>query len=252
MAINAYLNPLTLPANTEWPGTPQLGLAMTAQYMEILGLEDLGGVVRGSTTPASEDRDKAWLKTDVSGNPLGWYSWNGSAWSQILFSAPSGTTANRPGSAVAGQFYYDTTIGVLLMYNGSAWVTAAGSPGDIKFVSAASESEATTKNPGWTILSAADGRVLAAATGATGKDNGDTTGAEEVTLTAEQLPAHAHEVTSPYGSESDNGDEGPYIVTSEDQPTPSKAFNGTSSSVGDGDPVRVMQPTIYYWCLIKS
>lgn len=252
MAINAYLNPLTLPANTEWPGTPQLGLALTAQYMEIKGLEDLGGVVRGSTTPASEDRDKAWLKTDVSGNPLGWYSWNGSTWAQILFSAPSGTTANRPAAPTTGQFYFDTTISVLLMYNGSAWVTAAGSPGDIKYVKKATLAEALTANPGWVQDTESNECVHASATGATGKDVGDTAGADTITLTQAQLPDVTVEVTAPYGSSADNGDEGPYIVTSEDQPTPSKAFNGTTSPLGDGDPVDVRQKTIYRWCLIKS
>lgn len=35
----------------------------------------------------------------------------------------SGTTANRPANPVAGELYYDTTLGGLMVYNGSAWST---------------------------------------------------------------------------------------------------------------------------------
>lgn len=38
------------------------------------------GVVYGPNTPAPADQDKAWLKTDVYGNPIGWYFFAGGKW----------------------------------------------------------------------------------------------------------------------------------------------------------------------------
>jgi hypothetical protein len=40
---------------------------------------------------------------------------------------PSGTTANRPtGRLEIGQYYFDTTIGRPIWYNGTNWINAAG------------------------------------------------------------------------------------------------------------------------------
>ena len=40
---------------------------------------------------------------------------------------PSGTTANRPtGRLEVGQYYFDTTIGRPIWYNGTNWINAAG------------------------------------------------------------------------------------------------------------------------------
>ena len=41
---------------------------------------------------------------------------------------PSGTTAQRPGSAAAGQFRFNTTIGDAEIYNGTAWVRMGTAP----------------------------------------------------------------------------------------------------------------------------
>lgn len=38
----------------------------------------------------------------------------------------SGTTAQRPTNVEIGQRYFDTTLGVMLVYNGSAWVNPSG------------------------------------------------------------------------------------------------------------------------------
>ena len=131
MAISPILSPLTLPAGTEWPGTPQLGLNLFCQYAQITGLSELGGINFGPTTPASDLRDRPWFKTDVSGNPIGWFSWNGSEWAQILFSAPYGRTSDRPSNPTVGQIFLDTDIDTLLIYERAAWRTVAGSPGDV-------------------------------------------------------------------------------------------------------------------------
>jgi len=40
---------------------------------------------------------------------------------------PSGTTANRPTIGLqVGQYYFDTTFGLPVYYNGIEWITAAG------------------------------------------------------------------------------------------------------------------------------
>lgn len=247
MAITAVLNPLTLPSGTEWPGTPQLGLNLFCQYAEITGLEELGGVNYGPTTPDAADRDKPWFKTDGSYNPIGWFSWNGSAWTQILFSAPYGTTANRPSSPTTGQFYLDTTINALLIYERSAWRLADGCPpGSIKFFKSTTLAEALTANPGWVQDTESDERVQAAATGATGKNCGDTAGADTVTLTIDELPA----VTIDLGLQNDtNG--GDHNDSGSDSFV--RVGTGlTASFAGGGDPHENRQKTIYRWCLIKS
>jgi hypothetical protein len=40
---------------------------------------------------------------------------------------PSGTTANRPTERLqVGEYYFDTTIGRPIWYNGTNWINAAG------------------------------------------------------------------------------------------------------------------------------
>jgi hypothetical protein len=40
---------------------------------------------------------------------------------------PSGTTANRPATELLiGQYYFDTTLGIPIWYNGTNWVNATG------------------------------------------------------------------------------------------------------------------------------
>jgi hypothetical protein len=39
----------------------------------------------------------------------------------------SGTTANRPATELlVGQYYFDTTLGIPIWYNGTNWVNATG------------------------------------------------------------------------------------------------------------------------------
>lgn len=40
----------------------------------------------------------------------------------------NGATGNRPGSPVVGQFYFDTTLGIPIWYEGPTWVNASGTP----------------------------------------------------------------------------------------------------------------------------
>ena len=41
---------------------------------------------------------------------------------------PSGTTGQRPSSAVAGQFRFNTTLGDAEVYNGTAWIRMGTAP----------------------------------------------------------------------------------------------------------------------------
>lgn len=40
----------------------------------------------------------------------------------------NGSTALRPPAPVAGQYYFDTSIGYPVWYNGSVWVNSVGTP----------------------------------------------------------------------------------------------------------------------------
>ncbi len=40
----------------------------------------------------------------------------------------NGTTAGRPVSSILGQFYFDTSLGYPVWWDGSTWVDASGSP----------------------------------------------------------------------------------------------------------------------------
>lgn len=254
--LDARLTALTFPAGTEFPGTIQALLNLLVQYCQITGLETFNGINYGDTTPAEADRDKPWFKTDESDNPLGWFGWNGSAWTPIPFVAPSGTTANRPASAVVGQEYFDTTITALLVYDGSAWVTAAGSPGDLKFVTAATSEAALAANPGWAIYEAGAGRVLGVAgagSGLTERAQGATVGAETHTLIEGELPPHHHDDIVLEGSNEDFGDPGTLVLTAKTQDNGLRTIlNSTTGDTGDGDAHENMQPTLFLYCLVKS
>jgi hypothetical protein len=40
---------------------------------------------------------------------------------------PNGTTADRPTQRLqTGQYYFDTTLGIPIWYNGTAWINASG------------------------------------------------------------------------------------------------------------------------------
>lgn len=86
-----------------------------------------------------------------------------------------GVTADRPTSIPDGYRFYDTDIERELRWDdgNSGWTTMDGAVGDLHFSYGVSESTVLTRNPGWTVLTAAAGRVPygadgTIATGATG------------------------------------------------------------------------------------
>lgn len=254
MSLQAELQALTLPAGTEFPGTPQALLDLICQYVAVTGLNPFNGVNYGDTEPTPENRDRPWFKTDSSGNPIGWYSWNGSAWAPAPIVTQYGTTAERPSPAIYGQLYLDTDIDVLLQYNGAAWVTSAGSPGDVKEVKAATLAEALTRNPGWVHDTDSIDRVVIGAA-ADGSNYGDEVGADGATIEIENLPNDTIKLASgvaPYSGAFQNG------------PQPSGVFpivtgQGSSATMSTGPlnagtqvDLDVRQKSIYYFRLVKS
>lgn len=252
MPLSAELQALTLPSGTEFPGTPQALMELIAQYIAVVGLNPFSGVNFGDTEPTPEERDRPWFKTDSSGNPIGWYSWGGSSWEPSPVTPQSGTTADRPSSATLGQLYYDTTIGVLLIYNGASYVTADGSPGDIKYVVSATLADALTKNPGWTQYTDGIGKVLAGAA-ADGSDYGDDVGADSVMLDITNLPDDTIRLQSgwaPYSGSFQNGPQpsGVFpVVTGQSATSTTQAINPNTQVAVD-----VRQSTKLLWCLQKS
>lgn len=257
MGLTLNLSALSVPAGTEFPATVQALLNLIAQYEAIAGGATFNGVNFGDTTPAAADRDKAWIKTDASGNLIGIFSWNGSAWVTVSLVVPRGTTANRPASPDEGQLYLDTDINVILVYERAAWRTLSGSPGDIKFVQTALLADALTANPGWVELNEAAyaGRVLGVAgagTGLTARSQADAVGEEAHAQSIAELAAHTHTGGTVKGSNADIGDPGPYVLTTTLQPNGDQSNAMVSGPAGSGTAFNVMQPTKFLWALVKS
>jgi len=258
MSLNLQLTALTLPANTEFEGTPQGDLNQKAQYLQITGQDSFNGVNYGPTTPDEDNRDKPWFKTDSGYNPLGWYSWNGSSWTPIPMVTPQGTTTERNALVpVAGQLFFDTTINVQLIYERSQWRTLDGSPGDTKFVRAADLATALVNNPGWAEDTDCSGRVIAGAiTDGTGTGYNATVGVDEVTLAHDNLPPFYLNFPTgvdAYGGQHQNGAQpaGVYPVVT-GLSTTLKTANFVYDDATTGQiPVDVRQQTIYRWCIYK-
>ena len=244
------------PSTQEFPGTPKALGDFLAQYFAITGGESFIPVNFGSTEPDSDSRAYPWFKTDGSGNPIGWFSWNGSEWKQLNTNVPSGPTASRPGGAALGDLFLDTDINVELIFNGSAWITAAGSPGDMKFVQATTLMQALTKNPGWSQADEAtySGRVLGAAgsgTALTPRNFGDSVGEETHTLNIDEIPEHQHQV---YGTNNARW-KADGNATDAAGNLSGWGSNLTSSNppTGEGGLAHNnVQPTIFTWLLVKD
>lgn len=257
MSLVLTLQAGTAPSGTSLPGNAQALLNFIAAYVGITGGQSFNGLNFGATTPTPENRDKPWFKTDGSGNPIGLYSWNGTAWATIPTNIASGPTAQRPSSPSIGTEYFDTTIGCLLIYASKGWTTASGSVGDVKEVKAADLSTALTNNPGWVQDTDSVGLVIGGAGDATAitapHPYGSVVGEEAHTLTIAETPAHTHTLTgtnnwAAYSGQHQNGSQpaGVYpIVTGQ-------ATASTTGSSGSGGAHNTMQPTIFYHRLLKS
>lgn len=250
--LNLQLSPLTLPFGTEFPGTPQELLSLIAAYMQVIGAEGFIGVAYGDTEPAPADRGLWWARTDGSGNPLGWYAWDGAAWSPIPIILPSGPTSSRPSAPTNGTEYLDTDIDVVLVYLNGQWVTAAGSPGDIKIVTGTVLADVLTKNPGWSQYTEGIGKVLAGAA-TDGSDAETDVGADTLVLTEDQLPAHKHTDIVLTGSEADSGDAGNLAIVAATQSVGLRTITASETGfTGAGADIDNRQATRLVFCLVKD
>ena len=80
----------------------------------------ISGATSGATTIAAVDNVTTTLTLPAT---TGVFPINSSATGALYL--PAGTTAQRPTGAT-GKFRYNTTLGVLEYYNGSAWYSVTG------------------------------------------------------------------------------------------------------------------------------
>ena len=205
----------TAPEGEPLPATLEGFLAKIREFTEVSrdSNDPEGDTVRSILVqpgePTGAEANDLWVKTHASSSrPIGLYAYQGSAWKPIN-QTNSGTTAGRPVDGTDGESYFDTEIGVMLMWKGSGWVTQAGSPGDLKFVyldkdlfpGTAGEAEALRLNPGWSVLEGAKGKSLVAVdTGDSElfgaeqkyKSAGNSFGEKTHVLTEAELASHIH------------------------------------------------------------
>ena len=82
MSATITPTPTTLPADF-CPSTEQERLDTYAENLLITIGNYYGQFVISDTTPDPADNDKAWLKLDGSGDPIGWFLYVSGAWTQI-------------------------------------------------------------------------------------------------------------------------------------------------------------------------
>lgn len=258
MALSLQVVFLTVPSGTEFPGTMQELGDFLAQYLAISGGDAFSGVNYGDVEPTADNRDKPWFRLNDEGLPLGWYSWNGSSWVSIPVILPGGSTAQRPASPVTRQTYYDTSINAALIFNGSSWVTLAGSPGDTKFVKAANLATALVNNPGWSWDSESQGLVIAGASDGTSGPYiyASTTGDAGIEIQIENLPSSTIRMPSGVGyfpGAFQNGSQAPGIA-----PVVKGLSDAATISTGPlnggvtQEQISVMQPTLFRWALVRD
>lgn len=249
MSLQLFLTPGITPAQAPLPGNAQALVDFIAQYVLIAGDENVGGINFGSATPAPENRAFPWWRTDVSNNPIGMYSWNGSAWVTTATVVASGTTAGRPLTAATGTEYFDTTISRLLVWERNQWRTADGGIGEIRYYEGASLASVLASNPGWVEYSTGANRVLAGQSA--DHPYGSAIGEETHVIAVNELPAHSHSTSAPPGSTADNGDVGPNVITSATEPAASPFVTPTGTT-GAGAAMNVIQPTLYLYAIQKT
>lgn len=239
-----------VPFGTALPGNAQALANFMALYNGIGGVSNFNGINYGSTTPTADQRGYPWFQTDSQGNPVGLFSWNGLTWAAIPVQTASGASSARPGAPGVGTEFYDTSIGAVILWNGGNWTTLSGTIGDVKEVQAPNINTALTNNPGWAQDTASIGCVVAAAGPAgsisSAHSYGQLLGEETHLLQITELAAHTHTLPSGAGQATADGNVGnpSGILASSD--------SGATGSTGGNTPHNNIQPTIYYWRLVKT
>lgn len=257
--LNLFLQAGTAPSDAQLPSSAQALLDFMAQYMDIGGRGTFNGLNFGPNTPPPQNRSLPWFKTDTSGNPIGLFAWNGTAWVMTPTIVANGPTSSRPSSPANGAEYYDTTIGGLILWNASAnnWTTASGIVGDIKEVTALTLMAALAANPGWLQHTASSGCVIGAADSnpngpATAHAQGTLIGEEGHTIGVNELPAHTHAL--PYGTYTgafQNGTQ-PAGVFPAITPGGTGIAVVSTAAAGGGQAANVIQPTYFCFRLYKT
>lgn len=183
----------------------------------------------GSDTPTPSNRDKLWYRVDASCVPMGWYIWTGAAWTRAI---PLGTS---PGTV---DHYWSTDLAGLTV----AEARAAISFRDTGDTYPGSPSTTLHTNPFWLLcdgttvggLTTPDllGRVIVGAgngSGLTVRAQGDTGGAESITLTTAEIPEHTHPITA-VGTDSPSNGYG-YIGGSNSAATGPFTYDNASSLI---------------------
>lgn len=256
--LNLSLSAGTAPYGAQLPSSAQALLNFIAAYVGIAGSGSFNGINYGSNTPAPQNRGLPWFKTDGSGNPVGLYAWNGTAWVTVPTIVANGPTSLRPVTPSNGAEYYDTTIGGLLLWNATqgAWTTASGMVGDVKEVTAATIEVALANNPGWAQHTASNGCVIGAAADssngpASAHAQGTLIGEEAHVQAVSEMAAHTH-TTSLANANADgndyNIDQG---LSGHNAPGAAGSTAVTSSSSGSSTAANVIQPTMYLFRLYK-
>lgn len=83
MALNLRLKPLTAPPGAQCLTTTQAVLNNSAKYLQIIGPDGLSAIVISASEPSVDDRDKAWLKLESGGEPIGLFKYAGDEWMQV-------------------------------------------------------------------------------------------------------------------------------------------------------------------------
>jgi len=151
--------------------------------------------------------------------------------------------------------FFNTDINALLIYYNGIWHTVDGVPGDVKHVSSSTLAGALLSNPGWSQNTNASSRVLISAgqgIGLSAYINGQTGGAESVTLAQTQLPASLTNLTITAQVVGGGGSGNAGIVTQGTTAAPSPIAGCTIANSGGSQPTPILPPLIAYWCLIKT
>ena len=253
------IQPGTAPSNTPLPSSAQALLQFCAQYLLIAGGGSFNGINFGANTPASQNRGLPWFKTDVLGNPIGLFSWNGSAWVTTPTIISTGPTSSRPTNPADGSTYYDTTIRTVILYNANqgAWTTLAGSIGDVKEVTSTTLAAALAANPGWAQHTPSSGCVIGGADSnangpATAHPPGQFIGEEGHVQQVSELATHTHpETWANYTGAFQNGSQPSGVYPAVTPGSLGLAVQNTGTA-GTASPMNVIQPTYYLYRLYKT
>lgn len=179
---------------------------------------DISYIIRSTTSPGADDRDKMWAQVDSYGNLIRVFSWS-TAYGIWVSPHPIPASDKR-----------------ILMFSGTTAQIDTLDGGVAGGVS-------PTSGPFWQIRSSMAQRMPVGVGTLPGSglalavnDNG---GSDQVTLTEAQLPAHTHKMEFYHGTDSAGSGNPKDVFDYPGTPDNSSAF---TNSTGDGDPFNNMPP----------